>query len=443
MFQFSSKQGYIFIFLLIFTTIIYSQQTTQITGMVYDDNTGSGLPGANIRLEEMNRGVSSADSGKFTFENVPNGRYTISVSFVGYKLKKISVLVKNTAEMFIPINLVPYVLEGQTIEVTGTRAVEGETPVAFTNISNKELEETYTVADVPMLLNEVPGVYAYSLTGDNLGYSFLKIRGFDQRRVGVMINDIPLNDPEDQEVYWVDLPDLAESIQDIQIQRGVGSSIYGTSTFGGSVNIKTSNYAAEQSSKITLGAGSFNTRKALIEYNSGMVNNNYSFYGRFSKITSDGFRRNSSSDLQAFFLGFERCDKDMVTKVNIFSGEEITHPDWDGIPASILENDRRYKLETYENAVDNFTQSHFQLINEWTINSQMNWNNTFYYVRGEGYYENLKTEKKLTDFGMNYFETSDPELFGNDSLDYYLSDDDTLVVSANNQYTLTRTDLVR
>jgi iron complex outermembrane recepter protein len=443
MFHQYAKQGLFLIFLLTGITNIFSQQVTQIQGMVYDDNSGVGLAGANIRLEEMNQGISSADSGKFSFSDIPNGRYTISVGYIGYKLKKISVLVKNTEKMFIPINLVPYILDGQTVEVTGTRAIEGETPVAFTNISNKELEETYTASDVPMILNEVPGVYAYSLTGDNLGYSFLKIRGFDQRRIGVMINDIPLNDPEDQEVYWVDLPDLAESVQDIQIQRGVGSTIYGTSTFGGSVNIKTSNYAAERSSQITLGGGSFNTRKALLEYNSGLVNNSYSFYGRFSKITSDGYRRNSSSDLQSFFLGFERYDKDIVTKLNIFSGEEVTHPDWDGIPESILQNDRRYKLETYKNAVDNFTQSHFQLINEWTINSRMSWHNSFFYVRGEGFYENQKTGKKLTDFGMNYFETTDPGFFGADSLNYYLSDNDTLVVSAENKYTLRRTDLVR
>jgi len=445
MFQPITKRGFLLVLtiLVIFTFNVIPQNIIQIQGIIYDDNTGIGLPGANIRLEEMNRGTSSGDSGKFVFTDVPNGKYTISVSFIGYKLKKISVLVGDTEEMFIPINLVPKILKGQTVEVTGTRAIEGATPVAFTNISNKELEETYTASDVPMMLNEIPGVYAYSLTGDNLGYSFLKIRGFDQRRVGVMINDIPLNDPEDQEVYWVDLPDLTESIQDIQVQRGVGSSIYGTSTFGGSVNIKTSNYAAERSTKLTFGGGSFNTRKALLQYNSGLVQNTYAFYGRFSKITSDGFRKHSSSDLQSFFLGFERYDKDMVTKLNIFSGEEITHPDWDGIPESILHNDRRYKKVTYENAVDNFTQSHFQLINEWTLNSRMNLYNTFYYIRGEGYYENLKNEVKLRDFGIIDFETLDPNLFGSDSLEYYLSDNDTLVTTTSDKYLLRKTDLVR
>ena len=41
-----------------------------------------------------------------------------------------------------------------------------------------------------MLLEQMPNTFSYSLTGDNLGYSFISIRGFDQKRVGVMINDI-------------------------------------------------------------------------------------------------------------------------------------------------------------------------------------------------------------------------------------------------------------
>ncbi len=404
-------------------------------------------------LEELDLGISSDGDGDFFFENIKAGKYTLSISYVGYKIKKISILVSGDRDMFIPVNLIPEIIEGQTIIVTGTRAIEGESPVAFSNVTQKQLDETYTASDIPMLLSEVPGVYSYSLTGDNLGYSFLKIRGFDQRRIGVMINDIPLNDPEDQEVYWVDLPDMTESIQDIQIQRGVGSSVYGTSTFGGSVNIKTTNFNAEKSAKLTFGGGSYNTRKAMAEYNSGMIKNTYAFYGRFSKITSDGYRRYSASELQSYFLGFERYDKDMVTRVNIINGEEVTHPDWDAIPESILKIDRRYKSETYENAVDNFSQSHYQLMNEWAINKNMMLTNNIYYIRGEGYYENLKEQAGFMEFGMNEFETMNPGLFGGDSLDYYRYTifynytkdalDTILVKTQDDKYIVQNTDLVR
>ena len=72
MFLLFTKRGLFFLttFLLISTINIFSQELTQIQGMVYDDNTGLGLTGANIRLEEMNRGISTVDSGKFIFKDI-------------------------------------------------------------------------------------------------------------------------------------------------------------------------------------------------------------------------------------------------------------------------------------------------------------------------------------------------------------------------------------
>jgi len=186
----------------------------------------------------------------------------------------------------------------------------------------------------------------------------------------------------------------------------------------------------------------------MVEYKSGMIDNTYAFYGRFSKILSDGFRRHSESDLWAYFFGIERYDKNMVTRINIFGGREITHPDWNGIDEFTLKTDRRYKYETYSNAVDNFFQPHYQLINEWSLSDDLQLSNSFYYVRGEGYYENLKTGSKLRDFGMDDFFTSDPGLFGSDSLVYYETEFDTtlgqdVLVTTNGRYKIMRTDLVR
>ncbi len=415
-----------------------------VNGTVFDSESMKRLHGAELIIEELGRGTTSDENGNYTFTSVPQDVYTLSASFIGYRVSKKSLITKNISETTLTIMLMPMVLTGQTIEVTATRAIDGESPVAFSNITRDDLEDNYTASDIPLLLDQLPGVYSYSLTGDNLGYSFLKIRGFDQSRVGVMINEIPINDPEDQQVYWIDHPDLAESVEDIQVQRGVGSSIYGTSTFGGSVNINTKNFSSRRTAKITFGGGSFNTRKVMAEYQSGMVQNTYGFYGRISKITSDGYRNDSSSDLLAYFLGIERYDKNIVTRLNIFSGHERTHPDWDGIPEDILATDRQYKKETYENAVDDFTQPQIHLINDWQLSHNLNLTNTFYLVHGQGYYENAKQEAKLTDYGMTYFNTIEPNLFGSDSLYYYQSDGDTaLYRTSDGDYVVKRTDLTR
>ena len=431
-------------FIIGFFSRSFPQNIAVITGTVFDSEDLKRLPGAELMIEELNMATSSDEQGNYRFDNVPPGKYTLSASYVGYRVTKQDLNTNKADSMSVLLMLKPVILKGQTIEVTATRASEDRSPITFSNLTRNDLEDNYTASDIPMMLDELPGVYAYSLTGDNLGYSFLKIRGFDQSRVGVMINDIPLNDPEDQQVYWVDHPDLAESVEDIQVQRGVGSSIYGPSTFGGSVNINTKNFSSRREAKVTFGGGSFNTRKIMAEYQSGMIQNTYGFYGRVSRITSDGYRRYSSSDLLAYFLGIERYDKNMITQLNIFNGHERTHPDWDGIPENILAVDRRYKKETYENAVDDFSQPQVQLMNDWQITNNLNLSNTLYLIHGQGYYENLKDETNLRDFGMLPFETSDPGLFGSDSLVYYeTAGDSVLFRTSTGNYRVTKTDLTR
>jgi iron complex outermembrane receptor protein len=431
-------------FILVPSQLLLAQKLVTVEGTVFDAQSMTRLSGANLIIEDIQRGTTTDENGKFILNSIPEGEFIISASYMGYRVSKQRLVTYNASEVSLSFMLMPIIFEGQSIEVTATRAVEGQTPVSFSNLSREELSEKYTASDIPMMLDDLPGIYSYSLSGDNLGYSFMKVRGFDQTRVGVMLNEIPLNDPEDQQVYWVDHPDLSESVEDVQIQRGVGSSIYGTSTFGGSVNINTKNYSSERIIRVAMGGGSYNTFKLLAEYKSGLIGNSYGFYGRISRIVSDGFRKYSSSELLSYFLGFERYDQNMVTRLNFINGNEITHPDWYGIPEDILRNDRRWKLETYKNAVDDFTQPIVQLINDWQISNRLNFINTLYVVHGEGYYENLKYKETLTDFGMNYYETTDPNLFGADSLSYYQTiGDTTLYRTASGNYIIQNTDLTR
>lgn len=431
--------------IILLTVLSFSAaQSYKISGFVFDAQNNKPLVGVNVSISGYPIGSSTDSEGFFTLDLPLEGRITVNVSYVGYNPAKKSLIVKDKKHTLI-FQLKPVILQGQTIVISGTRAKEGETPVTFSNLTQEEIKNNYTASDIPMMLNELPNIYSYSLTGDGLGYSFIKIRGFDQKRIGVMINDIPLNDPEDHQVYWVDMPDLAESINDIQVQRGVGSSIYGASAFGGSININTFQFADKQNINAQYGFGSYNTRKFSVEYNSGIVNNTYSFYGRFSKITSDGFRDNSASDLWAYFLSAARYDENMTTIINLYGGPERTHPDWYGVPEDILKNDRTYKSTMYKNEVDQFNQPHYELINKWEIANNVEWKNTFYYIRGEGYYEGFKSNKKLKDYGMNSFYTFDPTLFGPDSLEYYETVADSALFrdSVSGEYIVKRTDLVR
>ena len=99
------------------------------------------------------------------------------------------------------------------VQVVATQAQERETPVAFAAVSEVKLRETLSNRDLPMILNETPGVYA-TQKGGGSGDSRINVRGFDQRNVAVPINGVPVNDMENGNVFWSnwDLGDVTKSL---------------------------------------------------------------------------------------------------------------------------------------------------------------------------------------------------------------------------------------
>ena len=167
----------------------------RVYGTIKDSETGLPLEGANVVLFGTNIGSTSNSKGEYSLRDVPVGKYILSVSFLGYKIGKKEIEVRTVGTLMQDFQLAPIVLKGQEVIITAGRAKVRETPVAFSNISRKELKQDYWAQDIPMLLTIVPNVYAYSDAGNGIGYSYLKIRGFDQKRISVMINGIPHNDP--------------------------------------------------------------------------------------------------------------------------------------------------------------------------------------------------------------------------------------------------------
>jgi len=383
----------------------YAKQDGTVYGHVTDISNGKPLVGANIFVEGINVGTISDQDGTYHL-SISNGNYVISVSYIGYKIGKKKVNV-NSDMVEMNFHLYSTILPGQEVTVTATRAKERETPVAFVDIPRKELVEHYWAQDIPMLLSEVPGIYAYSDAGNGIGYTYLKIRGFDQKRVSVMINGIPLNDPEDHQVYWVDMPDFLSSVHDIQIQRGVGSSIYGTSSFGGTVNIQTTEMNLPRQIKASAGTGSYNTKKYSLNLNSGLIDNQYAITARFSKISTDGYRDNSAVDMWSYFLSAARYTLNTSTFINIYGGPELTHASWEASSENELKKNHHHNPISYKNAVDNFNQPHYELHHRWQLSANLSWNNSLYYIHGKGFYEGFKSGKKLYDFGMQPFYLPD------------------------------------
>ena len=248
-----------------------------------------------------------------------------------------------------------------------------------------------------MLLAETPGVYAYSDAGNGVGYSYVKIRGFAQRRVAVTINGIPLNDPESHEVYWVDHPDLLAGTQSVQVQRGVGSALYGASAVGGSVNVDLLSIPQERRISLEAGGGSYGTTRFTALYQSGLIDNTYSIVGRYSRIVSDGYREQSWSRLWSYQLSLARIDPWITTRLNFYGGPENLHLAYYAVDRSYLDGrytgdadkDRRFNPLNWRNETDNFFEPHYELIQDVKLSERSSLTSSLFYFPGKGYYDDF------------------------------------------------------
>ena len=299
--------------------------------------------------------------------------------------------------------------------ITATQATERVTPVTFSDLNRTQLAQRYSTQDVPVLLSELPSVTYYSDNGNGIGYNYINVRGFDQRRISIMVNGVPQNDPEDHNVYWIDFPDLMASAGNIQVQRGAGSAFYGPPAIGGSVNLVTNPFMPKPS--LTLEAmGGFQeygdtkstklaTRKYGVSINSGIVDQRYMFYSRLSKITTDGYRKNASDDLNSYFVGAVRFDENMTTRFHFYGGPFSDGLVYNGVP-KFYNKDPKLRRTNYSyfelNAaedtvayptfrkpqeVENFSQPHAELLHDWQISESIVMHNTIFFVQGEGYFD--------------------------------------------------------
>jgi iron complex outermembrane recepter protein len=286
-----------------------------------------------------------------------------------------------------------------------------KTPVTFSNLSKEELATRNLGQDIPILMNFMPSVVTTSDAGNGFGYTGIRVRGSDATRVNITINGIPYNDSESHGTYWVNMPDFASSVENLQLQRGVGTSTNGAGAFGASLNMLTDNYSKKANGEISNSFGSFNSRKHTVKFSSGLLNDHIELAGRISKIASDGYIDRASSDLKSYFLQGTYVNKSTLIKALVFGGKEKTYQSWNGIDAFILENDRTYNsagqftdefgnIRFYDNETDDYQQDHYQLLWNETISTNWSSNVAFHYTKGKGYYENYIEDADFADYGL-------------------------------------------
>lgn len=362
-----------------------------ITGRVVDDDQKP-IPNVTLTASQAGVGTIADQDGRFSID-LPDNVEWITFSAIGYRPRQIRL-----SEIPDPVRLETQYYRGTDITVSAERANPNLNPVAMDHISEEDIKRDYAYGEFPLLLQSTANLHSYSDAGSAFGYSYIRIRGFDDKRISTYINGVPLNDPEDQATYFVDLPDFASTATDIQIQRGVGNSLYGDGSFGGSINIVTNPFSQQRKTMLTAGYGEYRSDnrspagiyRQNIEYNSGLIDGQWQYAGRFSKQASDGYRDNSWYIGWSYYFSVARLDPNMTTQFETYGGPMQMHLSYWGVPKDSVATNPQYNPLKYSNETDNFNQPHYQLTNRYRINENATLTNTLYYIRGKGYYEQFK-----------------------------------------------------
>ncbi len=436
-------------FLLFLSFLAFSFHATaqeyEISGTVTDGEIP--LTAAIVRVEGMSKGTQTNSRGEYSLK-LQKGQYTLIFSHGNRK--RVDVVLNEDMILDVDMGDAQEILD--EVFLSAVR-VTAESPITYSNLSNEEIEDRNLGQDIPSLMQYMPGVVTTSDAGAGIGYSSIRVRGTEARGINVTINGIPYNDAESQGTFWVNLGDFASSVENLQLQRGVGTSTNGAGAFGASLNILTDRYKAEPSAEIANSFGSYNTQKHTVKFSTGLFNDHWEFSGRASIIKSDGYIDRASTDLKSYFFQSTYVGETTLVKALTFGGSEVTYQAWDGIDADQLQEDRRFNpagayededgnLQFYDNHVDDYKQDHFQLL--WNERYGNGWssNVALHYTYGRGFYESYRAGSDLEEYGLTPFTANGEEITETDLVTRKWLVNDFYGTTFNMQYDSDKMELV-
>ncbi len=404
----------------------WSYEQVTLSGTVTNEN-NEPLIGASVFLHSTQYATITDERGIFEIKDIPPDAYRLKSTFIGYKSFTEYLELDSNTEIDIVLKGTPFEL-GE-IEVLANRLDENM-PFSYVEYGREEVEVKNLAQDLPFLVEHTPSMVVTSDAGAGVGYTGMRIRGSDATRINVTINGVPLNDSESHGVFWVNMPDFASSVSNIQIQRGVGPSTNGAAAFGGTINLNTNEINQNPYVRFNGSYGSFNTQKLGVSFGTGLMNNAFTIDGRYSIIKSDGFIDRASSDLNSFYISLAKVGENHSLRFNVFSGNEVTYQAWNGVPeaklfgtdeellahyfnnsngdyetvadsVNLFDSGRSYNAYTYENQVDDYQQDHYQLIYSLQPKENLSVNTTLHYTQGKGFFETLRRDDELADYGLS------------------------------------------
>jgi iron complex outermembrane recepter protein len=281
-------------------------------------------------------------------------------------------------------NITDSIISIKEIEVIKTYRADDKTPVTQKTINYIDITRININQDVPSLISKTPSMTSNSDNGAYGGYTYMRLRGIDQTRINMTLNGVPMNEPEDQGVYFNNLPDFLNSINSLQIQRGVGTSTNGTSSYIGSINFESININTEKSFGSSIDYGSFNSKR-ITGYCNQYITQNIPIYIRISGQETDGYKYHSGNKSCSFFISSGYFNKNDMIKTIIIYGNQNNNLAWIGVPLDSIKKDRKYNSD-FTDETDYFKQFHSQINYTHLFNEKTSLNNTLYFNHLNGSY---------------------------------------------------------
>ncbi len=393
------KKSFLLSLFVVTNIMAYAQESFRIK--ILDENSAA-IAGATVSIDGVINAQTNSD-GEFEFKNQKSKVY-LEIRMIGFHNYASAVDLRTTSTFTLRKNT--YLSE--EVLVSATR-IDEKSAGTYSTVDKQYIEKTNLGQDLPYILNQTPSVVITSDAGNGIGYTGIRIRGTDPTRTNLTINGIPLNDAESQGTFTVNIPDFASSVENIQIQRGVGTSTNGAGAFGASINIQTDEMPDTAYAEVNIAHGSFDAQnifhkneieKYTAKVNTGLINNHWNFSGRLSKISSTGYVNGSSAILKSFFTSASYRDEKHLLKFNVFSGQEKTYLAWNGIPQDSLNTNRKYNPihEDYPDQYDQYQQDHYQIFETYKMNARNTFNVGFHFTRGQGFFQEFRRDQSFSDY---------------------------------------------
>jgi iron complex outermembrane receptor protein len=377
------------LFFGLWSPMLWAQERARIEGQVREAESAQPLAGATVLVVGTFRGTTTDAEGRYVLSGLPAGSHRLRFSFVGYASVEVTVELAPGQVRHLDVELSRRAVPAPEVVVTATRGRERERPITFSNLSRQDVEARSAIRDIPSLLSMLPAVVMHSENGNGLGYNYLRIRGFDQRRISVLIDGVPQNDPEDHNVYWINFYDLAGSLEDVQVQRGGGGAFYGPPAIGGSINLVTRFFGGHPRVALEFGYGSFDTRRYTVTAQTPLAGGRYALYGRLTHVRSEGYRQWSWTRFWRFFLGVAGYGERATWKIQAFGGPQEDGLAFYGIPKSYNADPQKRRTNYGAASRDRewFHQPQVMALHEWRLRPNLTLHNTLFYVSGDGYFD--------------------------------------------------------